>query len=92
MSRRRKPLRACSFPGDPRYAKMTLTTTEEEFACLGKKEFLVSSVLDSILQSTALPKDVSEGGAPPMIASFLCEDWMDSCNETASMLGKNNQS
>jgi ribosomal protein L32 len=88
MSRRRKPLRACSFPGDPRYAKMTLTATEEEFACLGKKEFLVSSVLDSILQSTALPKDVSEGGAPPMIASFLCEDWMDACNATASTLGK----
>ena len=37
MSRRYKPLRTCSFPGDPRYATMTLTATEEEFACLGKK-------------------------------------------------------
>ena len=68
---------------------MTLTATEAEFACLGKKEFLISSVLDSILQSTALPKDVSEGGVPPMIASFLCEDWMVACLETASMLNKN---
>ena len=81
MSRRRKPLR--------RYATMTLTATEEEFACLGKKEFLISSILDSILQSTALPKDVSEGGVPPMIASFLCEeDWMVACLETASTMNK----
>ena len=86
---RRKPLRAYSFPGDHCYAKMTLTATEEEFACLGGKEYLISSVLDSILQSTALlPKDVSEGGDPPMIASFLCEDCTVACNETASMMGK----
>ena len=89
MSRRRKPLRACSFPGYPRYATRALTATEEEFACLGRKEFLISSVLDSILQSTALPKDVSEGGVPPIIASFLCKDWMVACNETASMMNKN---
>ena len=48
MSRRCKPLCACSFPGDPRYATMTLTATEAEFACLWEKEFLISSVLDSI--------------------------------------------
>jgi hypothetical protein len=35
MSWRSMPLRACSFPGDPRYTKMTLTANEEEFTCLG---------------------------------------------------------
>ena len=88
MSTQTSSRRNChtGFPGDPRYTAMRLTATAAEFACLSGEEFLSTAVLDCILQSTALPQDVtSEGKNPPMIGSLGCEAWMLSCNATASL-------
>ena len=79
--------RTC-FPGDPRYAAMTLTATAAEFSCLLQKEFLSTAVLDSIMQSTALPQDdASDETIPPpaMIGSLGCEAWILSSKFTASL-------
>ena len=82
--------RTC-FPGDPRYAAMTLTATAAEFSYLLQKEFLSTAVLDSIMQSTALPQDdASDETIPPpaMIGSLGCEAWILSSKFTASLTCK----
>ena len=64
---------------------MKLTATAAEFSRLSEKEFLSTAVLDSILQSTALPQDnASEEIIPPMIGSLGCVAWMTSANCNAS--------
>ena len=73
------------FPSDPRYASSTLTAPPEEIACLGTTEYLSTSVLDCIIQCTALPPNAAHEAFPPMIGSVGCKGYISSCSYTGSL-------
>ena len=51
---------------------LTLTATAAELSCHLRKEFLIAAVLDSTMQSTALPQDnASEETIPPTMIGTL---------------------
>jgi Ulp1 protease family, C-terminal catalytic domain/SWIM zinc finger/Transposase, Mutator family len=72
------------FPCDPRYG-VDLTASKEEIACLKKKVFLSTNVLDCILQRTAILPDMNAEPVPPLIGSLGTEAFISSMNVTASL-------
>ena len=72
------------FPSDLRYANVTPKATASEISCLGRDVLLSTAVVDFIIQSAALPPDISEERVPPMIGSLGSVAFISSANLTAS--------
>jgi hypothetical protein len=65
------------FPGDPRYESSIFKAPAAHISCLGQDVFLAITVLDCILQlSAVVPPALSEDFLPPMIGSLTCETFM----------------
>ena len=85
--RRRTQNRAPRFPGDPRYG-IVVKPPANDLACLRKKSFLSTAVLDYIIQHTVLAPDSSSAeppDPPPMLGSLGAETFISSMNLTASI-------
>ena len=85
LSRREQNM-ARHFPGDPRFG-VVVKPPASDLACLKKKEFLSTAVLDYVIRHTAFVPDSSptEEPVPAFLGSLGAEAFISSKNLTASL-------